>query len=155
VRLTVQRRLALAALAAASAVTLALPAQASAAPAAGPLGLTPAPGPGGQPRSYLQLSISPGGAATATAIVSNEGTRTQRLRITVSRGVTAANSGSAFVSVPGRCAAASCWLTRLPRAVTLGPGERRMFAFQVAVPRRTRPGQYLAGITAQSASAER
>lgn len=42
-----------------------------------------------------------------------------------------------------------------PHVVTLGPGERRMFAFRVAVPRRTRPGLYLAGITAQSAAAPR
>jgi hypothetical protein len=121
------------------------------APGPGPFGLTPTPTVAGQPRPYFQMAIAPGRSDVGTAIISNEGTKLQRLKVTVSRGVTAANSGSAFEGLTGRCQGPSCWVKQLPGTVTLRPGERRLFAFRVSVPRRTRPGQYLAGITAESA----
>jgi hypothetical protein len=85
------------------------------------------------------------------AIISNEGTKAARLEITLSYGVTALNSGSAFESPARRCAGASCWVTGLPRGVTLAGGARMALPFQVDVPAGTQPGQYLAGITAESA----
>jgi hypothetical protein len=121
------------------------------APGPGPFGLTPTPTAAGQPRPYFQMTIAPGGSDVDTAIISNEGTRLQRLKVTVSKGVTAANSGSAFEGITGRCQGTSCWVKGLPARVTLPPGGRRLFAFRVTVPWRTRPGQYLAGITAESA----
>jgi hypothetical protein len=120
-------------------------------PVTGPFGLTPTPTPAGQPRPYFQLTLAPGQAAVETAIISNEGTKPERLKVTVSRGVTAANSGSAFEGLTGPCQGTSCWVKKLPGTVALAPGARKMFAFRVAVPRWTRPGQYLTGITAESA----
>jgi hypothetical protein len=117
----------------------------------GPFGLTPSPAPAGQPRPFFNLTVAPGRSAWDTAIISNEGTRTERLKITISRGVTAANSGSAFEGIAGKCAGVGCWVTGLPATVTLAPGARRTLAFRIAVPPRTRPAQYLAGITAESA----
>jgi hypothetical protein len=84
-------------------------------------------------------------------VVSNESGKTERLRIVRSTGVTATNSGSAYEAVTGRCRSSTCWVTGLPRTVTLGPGARKSLPFRVSVPRGTRPGQYLAGITAESA----
>ena len=55
----------------------------------------------------------------------------------------------------GRCTGAGCWVSGLPATVTLAPGARRVLAFTVAVPRRTPPGQYLVGITAESATRPR
>lgn len=126
-------------------------AQAADTPGTGPFGLTPAPTPAGQPRPYFSLTIAPGQSANDVAIVSNEGTRPERLLVTTSRGVTAANSGSAFEGIAGRCAGASCWVAGLPALVTLAPGARMALGFRVAVPAATRPGQYLAGLMAQSA----
>lgn len=120
-------------------------------PVTGPFGLTPTPTAGGQPRPYFQLTLAPGQSTVDTAIISNEGTKPERLKVTVSKGVTAGNSGSAFEGVTGRCRGTSCWVKKLPGTVTLAPGARKMFAFRVTVPRWARPGQYLAGITAESA----
>jgi hypothetical protein len=149
-QLAVQSLGALALLAAA-----AIPASAQAAsvssPVSGPFGLIPTPTAAGEPRPYFQMTITPGGSAVDTAIISNEGTKPERLKVTVSKGVTAENSGSAFEGITGLCGGTSCWIKRLPHTVTLAPGARKIFAFRVIVPRWTRPGQYLAGITAESA----
>lgn len=141
----------LAVLALLAAIAAPASARAASAPAPGPFGLMPAPAPDGQPRPYFNLTIPPGRSAWDTAIISNEGTRAERLKVTISRGVTAANSGSAYESITGKCAGAGCWITGLPTTITLAPGARKTLAFQVTVPARTRPAQYLAGITAQSA----
>lgn len=101
-------------------------------------------------RSYFNLSVPPGKTARETAVISNAVSRTQQLKISISSGVTAANSGSAYQNVPGKCAGASCWVTGLPSAVTLAPGERRALRFRVAVPADALPAQYLTGITAES-----
>jgi hypothetical protein len=134
-----------------AAITASVPAEAAGATGPGPFGLTPSPTSAGQPRAYFKLTIAPGRSARDTAIVTNEGSTTERLKITVSEGVTAANSGSAFEAITGECAGASCWVTGLPVTVTLAPGVRKVLAFGISVPSRTRPGQYLAGITAESA----
>jgi hypothetical protein len=132
---------------------LAVPGAASAAAGlgVGQFGLTPSPSAGGQPRSYFSLAVSAGASAGDTAVVSNLSSVATRLKITISRGVTAANSSSAFEPSRGRCTGASCWVSGLPAEVTLGPRASRTLPFRVTVPRGTRPAQYLAGITAQPA----
>ncbi|GHE38310.1 hypothetical protein GCM10017673_45830 [Streptosporangium violaceochromogenes] len=116
-----------------------------------PFGLRPSPASAGQARSYFDLTVPPGRTTRDTAIISNPGSRTQQLKISVSSGVTAANSGSAYQSAPEKCAGAGCWVTGLPSTVTLAPGERRSLTFRVHVPDDARPAQYLAGITAEPA----
>jgi hypothetical protein len=134
-------------------------APASASPVGPPggvsFGLAPVPTAAGQPRPYFNLTIAPGGSAQDIAIVSNEGSRTERLRVGTSRGITAANSGSAFGSFSRACAGVGCWVTGLPATVTLVPGTGRALGFRVAVPAGTRPGQYLAGITVVAAAPPR
>jgi hypothetical protein len=125
------------------------PAPAQASPAgAWPFGLIATPTPTGTPRPYFNLTIRPGQSATDHAIIANQGRNTERLRVLVSKGVTAANSGSAYETPPGRCSGADCWVSGLPSAVTLPPGGRRLLTFRVQVPRQTPPSQYLTGITA-------
>jgi hypothetical protein len=136
-------------------MTALAPAAAADVLATGPFSLTPSLTPPDEPRSYFQLEVAPGSSAWDTAIISNVGTTTDRLQITISRGVTAGNSGSAYEDMSGRCSGAGCWVSGLPATVTLAPGARRVLAFTIAVPRRTPPGQYLAGITAESATRPR
>ncbi len=131
------------------------PASASSTPGVVSFGLTPVPTAAGQPRPYFNLAIAPGGSARDIAIVSNNGTRTERLMVGTSRGITAANSGSAFGSFSRTCTGVGCWVTGLPATVTLAPGTGRALGFRVAVPARTRPGQYLAGITVVAAAPPR
>jgi hypothetical protein len=131
------------------------PASAISAPGGMSFGLAPVPTAAGQPRPYFNLTIAPGGSAQDVAVVSNDGTRTERLRVGTSRGLTATNSGSAFGSFSQACAGVACWVTGLPATVTLAPGTGRALGFRVAVPAGTRPGQYLAGITVAAAAPPR
>jgi hypothetical protein len=131
------------------------PAGASTTPGVVSFGLTPVPTAAGQPRPYFNLTIAPGESARDIAIVSDDGTRTERLMVGTSRGITAANSGSAFGSFSRGCAGVGCWVSGLPAAVTLVPGTGRALGFRVAVPAGTRPGQYLAGITVVAAAPPR
>lgn len=127
---------------------------AQASPAgAWPFGLIATPTPAGTPRSYFSLTIRPGQSAVDHAIITNQGDKTETLRILISKGVTAANSGSAYETPAGRgCSGADCWVSGLPPAVTLPAGTRRLLTFKVEVPRRTAPSQYLTGITATPAA---
>ncbi|WP_165845454.1 WxL protein peptidoglycan domain-containing protein [Streptacidiphilus pinicola] len=114
-------------------------------------GLAPAPTPAGSPRSYFDLSVPPGGSLQDSVIVTNTGDVAEQLKLDVSNGITAANSGTAYQSPPGACAGPGCWVTGLPATVSLAPHERRMISFRVTVPDGIASAQYLAGITAESA----
>jgi hypothetical protein len=118
----------------------------------GTFGIVPSSTSAGRPRSYFNLAVQPGKTTRDTAVISNTGSRTQRLKITTSSGVTAANSGSAYQNAPGKCGGPRCWVTGLPAAVTLAPGERRARTFRVSVPAGVQPAQYLTGITAESSA---
>jgi hypothetical protein len=134
-----------------AAVACAAIAPASAAPVTGPgfgaFGLTPSPMANGQPRPYFNLTVEPGHEAVDSVIATNLSARGERLRLTVSRGVTATNSGSAYENLTGKCTGPSCWISGLQHIVTLAPKEQLRVGFAVRVPRRVRPGQYLTGIT--------
>ncbi len=131
----------------------------AAAPAAGSpgsngsFGLSPAPGASGRAQPYFELNLPVGGTTTATALVTNGGRAAETLRIGRSTGVTAGNGGSGFSGAFHPCSGPACWLASLPSVVTLPGGAMKAFGFRVRVPSGTRPGQYLAGITAQLATA--
>ena len=132
--------------------TTANPVRASDPVAGGAFGLTPSPSPAGQPRSYFDLAVSPGESVQDTVIVTNTEATAEDLSISVAGGITAATSGTAYQRPSGACAGPTCWVTGLPPTLSLAPHERRILAFRVAVPDRTAPAQYLAGITAEPAA---
>jgi hypothetical protein len=125
---------------------------AAAAPGPGQFALTPVPA-NGKSRHYFKLSVAPGGSARDAIVVSNVGSSTITLRLGTSDGVTAANSGSAFGPLATPCAGVGCWVTGLPKTVTVRPHSAEGVPFLVAVPAGTAPRQYLAGITAAPATA--
>jgi hypothetical protein len=139
------------ALAALAAVIPAWPAAAAPAVGNGEFGITPLPGSNGIAAPYFIMTVAAGRSAVGTAIISNPGTSAEKLLIGRSVGVTAGNGGSSFNPSFGACSGSGCWVTGLPGTVTLpaGTGERQ--SFTVHVPARTAPGQYLAGITVESA----
>lgn len=150
----------LAATVATAGVTLAvtsLPASAAPAsgPAFGPFGMTPSPAASGLPRSYFSFAVQRGQPVSDSVVVTNLSDRPERLRLIRSEGETAANSGSAYQNVTGRCLRSSCWISGLPHVIVLAPKERRLVGFTVRVPRRVRAGQYLAGITLLAAKKPR
>ena len=136
-------------------VTGLAPASAASTPGVVSFGLAAAPTAAGHPRPYFKLTIAPGGSARDIVIVTNTGTRTERLMVGTSRGLTAANSGSAFGDFSRTCAGVGCWVTGLLATVTLPPGTGRALGFRVAVPAGTPPAQYLAGITVVAAAPPR
>ncbi|MCW2930116.1 MAG: hypothetical protein JWM19_1078 [Actinomycetia bacterium] len=118
----------------------------------GQFGLTPALGPRGRSMSYFQLAVAPGNAVTATAVVANLANHPQTLALHPAIGVTAGNGGDAYHAVTGRCSGSACWVTGLPSRITLRAKDSESVIFTVRVPRRTAPGQYLSGITAEPAT---
>jgi len=147
-----RRLAAVTAVTAVTALATALPAVAIGPAGSGGFGLTPAPLSGGTIPPYFTMTLNAGQSATGTAIISNPGKTTQKLRIGSSLGVTAANSGSAFSGAFGPCSRSSCWVTVTPNQVTLAAGTEEALRFSVHVPAGTADGQYLAGLTAAPAS---
>jgi hypothetical protein len=141
-----------AAVAALTGLAAAPPAAAARAGGNGQFGITPAPASNGVAAPYFMINMSAGSSATATAVVTNEGNATEKLTLGRAAGTTAGNGGSAF-SRPGlRCAGPGCWVTGLPGRVTLPGHTHEQVSFTVHVPAGTRPGQYLAGLTAEPAT---
>jgi hypothetical protein len=85
-------------------------------------------------------------------VVFNLGQHSQTLSLSRSLGVTATNSGTAYEPSGGPCHGPACWVSGLPRQVKLAAGRREELRFAVRVPRGTKPGQYLAGLTVQPAA---
>lgn len=139
-------------LAALAVVTSALPAAALRAGGNGTFGLTPAPNRNGYVAPYFMLTIPAGGSATRSAIISNPGSTLEQLKISRSTGITATNGGSAFSRAFHPCAGPGCWVTITPTLVTLRPNMGEALRVTVHVPPGTKPGQYLAGVTAESAA---
>ena len=110
--------------------------------------MAPAPRANGLPRAYFTLSVAPGRSTTDVVVFRNNGPVTQRFRVGVTVGMTAGNSGSAYGALSTACAGAACWVTGIPRVVTLPPHTQDGVRFRVTVPAGPRPAQYLAGITA-------
>jgi Bacterial protein of unknown function (DUF916) len=117
-----------------------------------PFGLNPAQSGDGHYLSYFNLTAGTGQQATATVILSNLGHKSERLRLSRSLGVTAANGGIAYTAASGPCSGPACWLAGVARTVTLAAGVREKIAFTVRVPAGAARRQYLAGITAELAA---
>src|ERR1700722_14481060 len=107
--------------AASTAMVVAGPAGVAAAttPDTGQFGLAPVAGADGQARGYFQLSAGPGGSVTDIVEVGNPSAQTQRLRLGVTDGVTASNSGSAYGPLESTCTGPACWVIGVPATVTL------------------------------------
>jgi hypothetical protein len=144
-----------AALTAVTAMAAAPPAAAAEAGGNGQFGITPAPTSNGVAAPYFMLTMSPGGSATATAVITNQSSKTEKLKLSPSTGITAGNGGSAYNQPFQRCAGPACWVTGLPGTLTLPGHTHERLTFTVHVPARTPIGQYLAGLTAELAAQPR
>ena len=139
-------------MAALAVVTPLLPAAAAPAGGNGQFGLTPVPDSAGRVAPYFTLTMAAGESATDTALISNEGRATERLKLSRATGVTAGNGGSAFSQEFLRCSGTGCWVSGLAGEVTLPAGTAERLPFTVRVPAGTPPGQYLAGLTVEAAT---
>ena len=121
----------------------------------GQFGITPAPASNGVAAPYFMLTVSPGGSATATAVITNESNTAEKLKLSRSTGITAGNGGSAFSRPYQNCAGPGCLVTGLSGTLTLPARTRQRLTFTVRVPPRTPIGQYLAGLTVELAAKPR
>jgi LPXTG-motif cell wall-anchored protein len=133
----------------------ALPAGAAGSGGFGGFGLTPAPASDGQVAPYFMLTLAAGHSAVAITRISDTAKRTEKLLVSRSTGGTAPTGGSTFNRPFLSCSGPGCWVTGLPKAVTLSAGSDKLLSFTVHVPRGTAHGQYLAGITAELAARPR
>ena len=101
--------------------------------------MAPAPGGNGLPRGYFTLSVAPGSSTTDVVVLGNPESVTERLRVGVTVGLTATNSGSSYGVLGAACAGAACWVTGIPRVVTLPPHTQDSVPFRVTVPASARP----------------
>jgi hypothetical protein len=149
-------RQAAAAVVAAAVIATAGPAVAAIATGPGPaeVSLAPAAAADGEQRGYFTMTVAPDASATDVVMFINNSAATERLRVGVTEGVTALNSGSAYTALGGACTGAACWVTGLPATVTLLPRTQESVRFGVRVPAHTKPAQYLAGITASPVTAQ-
>lgn len=132
------------------------------APAAGavgtggsaPFAMAPSPQKG-QTSSYFQLNMQAGMSKTEAVVISDAGRNPETLKLGVSHGVTAPNTGVAYAGAYHACAETACWVHGLPSEVRLAAGQTKKISFTVVVPVGTPDKQYLAGITAQPTSSGR
>jgi hypothetical protein len=129
-----------------------LPAAAALAGGNGQFGLTPVPDSAGVVAPYFTLTMAAGESATDIALVSNEGQAAEKLKLSRATGVTAGNGGSAFNQEFQGCSGTGCWVSGLAGEIALPAGAAERLPFTVRVPAGTPPGQYLAGLTVESAT---
>jgi hypothetical protein len=129
-----------------------LPAAAAPAGGNGQFGLTPVPDSAGRVAPYFMLTMAAGETVTDTALVSNEGQVAEKLKLSRATGVTAGNGGSAFSQEFQGCSGTGCWVGGVTAEVALPAGGTEKLPFTVRVPAGTPPGQYLAGLTVESAT---
>lgn len=134
---------------------LALLVAAPAAPAASPapdavFGLRA----GGNPKlGYFVYRLAPGGSVSGTVIVSNVGTRAGTVRLYPVDATTGVTSGTVYRSGRLHPTAAGSWLHLAAAQVQLPPGMSATVPFSVRVPPGARPGEWVAGIVAESPEA--
>jgi hypothetical protein len=105
------------------------------------------------PLGYLSVDLEPGGSVVSGVVVQNFATAPAVFDLEAARGVTATNSGDAYVPLrsPGPCGAA-CWLVGLPSSIEVPAGGSTRVGFALEVPASAPPGDYLAGILVRPAA---
>jgi hypothetical protein len=102
-------------------------------------------------RGYFTYTLEPGGTATDRLVIANTTDRAERLKILISNGATAHNSGDAYMP-SSACRDLGCWIHGLPSTFTVAPKSHKTLRFTVSVPAGAARRQYLAGITIRPAS---
>ena len=106
---------------------------------------------GNPKRGYFIYAIAPGAPHAGAVIVSNTGNRTGTVKLFSADGSTGQTTGTVYLtdSKPTR---AGKWVTLSRSSVKLAPGAVARVPFHVQVPAGADPGQWVAGIVAESAT---
>jgi hypothetical protein len=104
----------------------------------------------GNPKlGYFVYSLAPGGVKTGGLIVSNTGTATGTVKLFAADATTGATTGTVYETDKAPTRAGS-WLSLSDTSFTLAPGKNKRVSFTVHVPAGFRPGQWVAGLVAET-----
>jgi hypothetical protein len=105
---------------------------------------------GGNPKlGYFVYQLAPGATQSGTVIVSNVGTKTGVVHLFATDATTGPTSGTVYRTSRAPTRAGS-WVKLEQSRLTLSPGGHATVAFTVQPPPSAPPGQWVAGIAAES-----
>lgn len=106
----------------------------------------------GNPKlGYFVYKLPAGGTKSGAIIVSNSGDRRGTVKLYAADGGTGQTTGTVYLTndKPQR---AGAWVELGASSLTLAPGKFRRVPFTVRVPAGTKPGQWVGGIVAETAT---
>ena len=107
---------------------------------------------GNPKRGFFVYDLAPGATRSGGVIVSNTGNRAGTVKLYSADGSTGQTTGTVYLtdSKPTR---AGSWVKLAQSSVRLAPGAIKTVPFTVKVPKGARPGQWVAGIVAETQTA--
>jgi hypothetical protein len=108
---------------------------------------------GGNPKlGYFVYDLGPGTTRGGTIIVSNTGNRTGTVKLYPADATTGRTTGTVYLTdrPPSRF---GTWVKLATSSLTLAPGHHATVPFTVGVPAGAKPGQWVAGIVAETTHA--
>ena len=107
---------------------------------------------GNPKRGFFVYDLAPGATRSGGVIVSNTGNRAGTVKLYSADGSTGQTTGTVYLtdSKPTR---AGSWVKLARSSVRLAPGAIKTVPFTVKVPKGARPGQWVAGIVAETQTA--
>jgi hypothetical protein len=106
------------------------------------------------PRGYFIYTLARGASLTGAVLVTNNGKAAGTVRIYAADGTTGATTGTVYLT-DRKPVRAGSWITMQRNAVTLAPGGHEVVHFTVRVPKTASPGQWVAGIVAETSNIEK
>ena len=104
----------------------------------------------GNPRlGYFVYDLTPGATRTGGILVSNTGNRSGTVKLYAADATTGRTTGTVYLTDTG-AARTGAWVQLARDSVTLAPGAHARVAFTVTVPADAKPGQFVAGIVAET-----
>src|SRR5437588_3072329 len=104
---------------------------------------------GNPKRGYFIYTLAPGAAKTGAVIVSNTGTASGTVKLFPADATTGKTSGTVYLT-DQKPVRAGAWITLDQNELTLAPGAHQQVAFTVHVPDGVQPGQWVAGVVAET-----
>jgi hypothetical protein len=115
----------------------------------GGVGVRPAHPVTSHPGYYL-IRLKPGRRAVGSVVVTNTSTRPASLIVYPVDGTTGSTSGAVFGNRGTRLRFAGRWVRPAVRSFTVAGGTTKTERFTVRVPKKTKPGEYMAGVAFQN-----
>jgi hypothetical protein len=100
---------------------------------------------------YFVYDAKPGASVTGKLQVTNTGNRGGTVRLFAADATTGQTSGTVYLTSGEKQRDVGAWVRLPARQLELGPGEKRVVPFTVAIPAGASTGQHVGGIVAETA----